>query len=278
MPYSQTIGDANPSYPTHWMYNRDSLRMFYSRHEENPMLYDPATGAITAQGTRTMAVLDALTGVRKQRLRYGLAAQAEGAVYEEWDQSVHLIYAEAMPVCTRFIAAQDWGYTHAGVFGVWAIDNDGGMYLVCQVYRTGRTIDWWVETATALQREFGRFETVACDPAEPAYIAAYQRAGLNARAADNAVLPGINAVKQRLAQRRLAIVRDSLRQSDETLVDARKPSRVEDEFPMYVWSDRVGKEVPVKEYDHGMDMARYAVMAMEKGIGPVRITENIFYA
>ena len=264
MPYSQTIGDCNPSYPSHWMYNRASLRMFYSKHEENPALYDPATGAITAQGTRTMAVLDALTGVRKERLRYGKPAQAEGAVYDEWDQSVHLIYADAVPECTRFIAAQDWGYTNAGVLGVFAIDGDGRMYLVRQVYQTGRTIDWWKATAAELQAEHGFFETVECDPAEPAYIAAYQQAGLNARPADNAILPGINAVKQRLKERRLFVVRDSLRQTDQSLADARKPCKVEDEFAAYVWADRIGKEVPVKEHDHGMDMCRYAVMGVDR--------------
>ena len=268
MPYAQTIGDCNPSYPSHWMYNRPSLRMFYSRHEENPMLYDQATGEITVQGQRTMSVLDALTGVRKQRLRYGIPAQAEGAVYDEWDQSIHLIYADRVPKCERYIASQDWGYTNAGVLGVWAIDGDGGMYLVAQVYQTGRTIDWWKATALDLDREYN-LEAIPCDPAEPAYIDAYRQAGLPAFAADNAVLPGINAVKQRLAARRLFVVRDSLRRVDESLAEARKPSRVEDEFAAYVWADKTGKETPVKEHDHGMDMVRYAVMHLDQGTGPL---------
>jgi len=276
MPYSQTIGDANPSYPSHWMYQRPSLRMFYSRHEENPSLYDPATGDITAQGVRTMGVLDALTGVRKERLRYGRPAQAEGAVYDEWDASIHLIYADAVPACTRFVASQDWGYTNAGVFGVWGIDGDGRMYLVRQVYQTGRTIDWWKEQARSLQDEFGRFERVACDPAEPAYIAAYQEAGLNAYAGDNAVLPGINAVKQRLAQKRLFVVRDSLRHVDDALAETRKPHQVEDEFASYVWADKIGKEQPVKDNDHGMDMVRYAVMLVDNGLQPVRTRPSLY--
>jgi phage terminase large subunit len=250
------------------MYNRPSLRMFYSRHEENPMLYDQATGEITVQGQRTMSVLDALTGVRKQRLRYGIPAQAEGAVYDEWDQSIHLIYADRVPKCERYIASQDWGYTNAGVLGVWAIDGDGGMYLVAQVYQTGRTIDWWKATALDLDREYN-LEAIPCDPAEPAYIDAYRQAGLPAFAADNAVLPGINAVKQRLAARRLFVVRDSLRRVDESLAEARKPSRVEDEFAAYVWADKTGKETPVKEHDHGMDMVRYAVMHLDQGTGPL---------
>jgi phage terminase large subunit len=215
-----------------------------------------------------MAVLDALTGVRKERLRYGKPAQAEGAVYDEWDQSVHLIYADAVPECTRFIAAQDWGYTNAGVLGVFAIDGDGRMYLVRQVYQTGRTIDWWKATAQELDAAY-HLEAVACDPAEPAYIDAYGAAGLPAFAADNGVLPGINAVKERLAQRRLFVVRDSLRTTDQALSDARKPCKVEDELPMYTWADKVGKEQPIKENDHGCDMVRYAVRHVDGGVGPL---------
>lgn len=260
MPYSQTIGDCNPSYPAHWMYHRDSLRVFYSRHEDNPALYDPKTGAITAQGTRTMGVLDALTGVRKQRLRYGKPAQAEGAIYTEWDESVNLIYDA--PKCERFIAAQDWGYTNAGVLGVWAIDGDGRMYLVAQVYQTGKRIEWWVDTAKRLQEEFGYFEALPCDPSEPAYIDAYASAGLPALAANNDVRPGIDAVAQRMADKQLFVVRGSLRVADETLREARGPTCLEDEIPAYVWADNKSKEQPVKENDHALDMMRYAVMHM----------------
>ena len=272
MPYAQTIGDCNPSYPTHWMYQRGSLRMFYSRHEDNPTLYDPKTREITEQGARTMAVLDSLTGVRKERLRYGRPAQAEGAVYTEWDQSVHLIYADALPTPRRFIAAQDWGYTNPGVLGVWGMDGDDNMYLVAQVYQSGRTIDWWVDQAKALQQKYGRFEACACDPAEPAYIAAYRAAGISAVPADNAVLPGINAVKQRLAEKRLFVVRDSLQSTDEALVEGRRPKCVEEEFPAYVWADKSGKETPIKEDDHGMDMVRYAVAQMERGASTISVS------
>ncbi len=267
MPYAQTIGDCNPAYPTHWMYSRKSLKMFYSKHEENPVLYDQEAGEITEQGKRTLAVLDSLTGVRKQRLRYGKPAQAEGAVYEEWDQSIHLVYPDAVPEIRRYVAAQDWGYTNAGVLGVWGVTGDNDMYLVAQVYQTGRTIDWWAETAKELQEEYGRFDAVACDPAEPAYIAAYRKAGLNAVEADNSVLPGINRVKKRLAEKRLFVVRDSLRSADMSLVEKHLPKSVEEEFPMYVWAGKAGKEAPVKENDHGMDQVRYAVAQVDKPRG-----------
>jgi phage terminase large subunit len=245
------------------MYHRDSLRLFHSKHEENPALYDQRTGAITEQGKRTMSVLDALTGVRKQRLRFGMPAQAEGAVYDEWDESVHRIYADQVPEIRRYIGGQDWGYTNPGVFGAWGVDGDGRMYLLHQIYQTQRTIDWWQEQIKLLQRKLGRFDAVLCDPSEPSHIQSFRNAGINAQPADNARTPGIDAVKRRLAEKRLFVVRDSLQRADDSLVENRKPCRVEDEFPMYVWADKKAKEEPVKEDDHGMDMTRYTVMYLD---------------
>jgi len=266
VPYSQTIGDANPAYPTHWMYRRASLRLFYSKHEENPELFyqfpDPRAGEITEQGKRTMAVLDALTGVRKQRLRYGKAAQAEGAIYTEYDEAIHRVYANQAPKrYARYVAAVDWGYRHAGAIGVLGLTGDGVMYLVAQLYHTGRRDDWWKDRAVELNEEFG-IEAFACDPSQPAYIDKFKDAGLNAFGADNAVIPGINAVKKRLAEKRLFLVRDSLRQPDQTLIEAQKPHQIEDELPAYVWATK-GKEMPVKENDDGVDMLRYAIMHVD---------------
>jgi len=273
MPYSQTIGDVNPAWPTHWIYNRSSLRLFHSRHSENPALFDQETGEITAQGERTMAVLEALTGLRRIRLLDGKAARAEGVIYEAWDEGVHLIYADVVPRLRRHVAGQDWGYTHPGVLGVWGLDNDGRMYLVAQVYRTKKTIDWWIEQAQALDEEFG-IEAFVCDPSEPAYIEQYQQAGLNAVAGFNPVRPGINAVQERLAtagdgRPRLFIMRDSLRQPDIALQSEKRPHAVEQEFPGYVWADRKAKEQPVKEFDDGLDMMRYAVTYVDGGAGQI---------
>lgn len=271
MPYAQTIGDANPAYPAHWMYHRATLRIFYSRHEDNPTLYNQVTGELTEQGKKTMAVLDALTGVRKERLRYGRPSQVEGAVYEEWDESIHLIADEAAPKTFRYyFAAQDWGFTNPGVLGVFGVDGDDRMYLVRQVYQTGQTIDWWQDTAVALEKEYGRFRTVECDPSEPAYIAAYMSKGLRARKGNNQIRPGINAVKERLKNKRLFVLRSSLQDVDQTLLEARLPASVQDEFPAYAWANRVAKEEPIQKHDHGMDMVRYAVQWMDRVKGWAR--------
>jgi len=234
--------------------------LFYSRHEENPSLYDPETGAITEQGQRTLAVLNALTGIRRQRLLEGKPAQAEGVIYEEWDETVHLVYET--PICQRFVAGVDWGYRNPGVILLLGLTGDGAAYLIAQIYRTGETDDWWLERAKELKQEY-HVEVFICDPSEPAYISKWQNAGINAIAGQNAVLPGISAVKSRLADNRLFIVRDNLRYVDEILKTERKPYRLEDELPGYVWADKKAKEQPVKEDDHACDALRYVVMHID---------------
>lgn len=255
--YPQTIGDANPSWPQHWMYHRQATRRFFSWHKDNPMLYDPETGEITEQGERSLARLGSLTGLRKTRLFYGKAAQAEGAIYDEYDDSIHLIYADAAPVFYRHIAGVDWGFRNPGAIAVMGIEGkSGAAYIIAQHYHTGKVDDWWRDRALELDEEYG-IEAFVCDPSEPAYIEKFRRAGLNAIAGFNAVMPGINAVKTRLADGRLWFVRDSLIMVDESLKAAHKPYRIQDEFASYIWADKRTKDTPVKEDDHGMDTIRY---------------------
>jgi phage terminase large subunit len=264
IPHSQTIGDCNPAWPTHWMYNRPSLKIFYSHHTENPVLYDQDTGEITQQGERTIGVLSALTGVRRTRYLEGKPAQAEGIVYDEWDPSYHLI-AEA-PECSRHIAGVDWGYRKPGCIIVFGIDGDDNAYVKAQIYRREETIDWWAARAQELRDEF-KIETFICDPSEPGYIEKFRLAGLNSQKANNAILPGINAVKDRFGRDGLFVIIDNLRYTDSGLLSERKAHKLQDEFLSYVWSNVKTKEIPIKEDDHAMDVLRYVTMYIDRPVG-----------
>ena len=268
MPYAQTIGDMNPAYPAHWIYRRESLQMFYSWHRENPMLYDQDTGEITEQGQRTMAVLEALTGTRKKRLKDGMPAQAEGAVYDEWNDEHHLVDRFDIPDDWRRFCAVDFGYTNPFVCQWWAVDNDGRMYLYRQYYMTQRTVRAHAARLRALTGDEA-IETAVCDhDAEDRATLAEE--GISNCAADKRVSVGIDKVKERLkpaadGRPRLFILRDGLAEVDPALTEKRLPLTTEDELPGYVWSDRAAKEVPIKEHDHGMDALRYAVMYLDGG-------------
>jgi len=166
------------------------------------------------------------------------------------------------------IASVDWGFTNPGVIQVWALDGDGRMYRVCEVYQTRRTITWWAETAARLEREHG-VEVFVCDPSEPSFIQELVNAGLQARQANNEVTRGIQAVQDRIKRAgdgrpRLFFFRDALTERDEVLAEAKKPTCTEEEIDAFVWpkdvSGKAVKEQPVKLDDHGCDTMRYAVL------------------
>ena len=267
MPYSQTIGDMNPAYPAFWSYHRPSLKLFYSHHRENPSLFNQATGEITEQGKRTMAVLDALTGLRRTRLRDGKPAMAEGAIYTNWDESVHLIDSFPIPANWRRFRVIDFGYTNPFVCQWWAVDNDNRLYLYREIYYTERTV--LVHSKQINELSSGeRIEATICDH-DAEDRATLRENGISNIAAQKAVDIGIGKVLDRLALRNdkkpgLYIMRDALVEVDTKLKKTKKPLCTRDEVAGYAWANHKTKEVPVKKDDHGMDAERYMVMHIDK--------------
>lgn len=286
MPYQQIMGDCNPDAPTHWIKQRANagkLLLLESRHEDNPVLWDRGKQAWTPFGVEYIAILDALTGVLKQRLRFGKWVQAEGIVYDNYDAAVHLVTKVQLiqwgilrdtgeintdAVKTMFVAV-DWGYTNPGVMQLWGLDGDRRLYLLRERYQTKKLIGWWAEQGKAWRERHGPLMFV-CDPAEPAYIQELKNAGLRAVAANNEVSPGIQAVQKRLAvqkdgRARLYLFRDALEEADQDLIREKKPYATAQEFDGYVWKEKSRKEEPEKVNDHGVDALRYACMYADKG-------------
>lgn len=288
IPYQQLIFDCNPQMPSHWIKQRAKrdLRLIPSRHEDNPELWDRAQGCWTARGEQYLAVLDALTGVRKDRLRYGRWVMAEGMVFEAWDPVRHVIDTLPFGVAEfRTVAASvDWGFTNPGVIEVWGEDGDGRLYLLHEVYQTHKTIDWWVERAKQARDQYG-VRTFVCDPSEPAYISQFNAAGLRAVGANNAVAPGIQTVQQRLpvtadGRPRLFVLRTALAERDAARDEQKCPCGLLEEIEGYVWdtsSNRKRGEEPVKHDDHSMDALRYACVYFERSgpsVAPVSLSKS----
>lgn len=271
-PFAQIFGDCNPGPPSHWIKHRPSLTFLVSRHVDNPTLH-AASGEITERGRKTMSVLDNLTGVRRARLRDGLWVAAEGTVYaDEWSEERNLVEGDSTPPALRCVVGVDWGYRSPGVMLVFRVDGDGRMFLVREIYRTGKLIGWWVDQARKIRDEF-RPEMFACDPAEPSNIQELQNAGLPVVGAFNDIERGIQAVKERLipagdGRPRLVIAKDCNRERDESLVSARMATSVVDEFTLYVYpKGQDGKplrELPVDADNHGLDSLRYAVAYVDR--------------
>lgn len=280
-PYSQIMGDCNPGPPTHWILHRPTLKVFYSRHEDNPTLFDPETGERTARGNVTMAVLDALTGVRYKRGRLGLWEAAEGQVYEEFNPAIHLIDRFEIPSTWRRFRIVDFGYTNPFVCLWVAVDHDGRMFAYREIYHTQRLVEDHARQIVALSKGEAIDTTVTDHDAEDR--ATLERYGIPTTAAHKEVSPGLQAVSIRLrtagdGKPRLFFMRDSLVERDQDLADKYKPTSTIDEFPVYVWPKNQDgkpiKEAPIKENDHGMDAIRYGVMYLDRPTETIRIGQS----
>lgn len=287
--FQQLLADCNPAQPTHFLKQRadtGTIKMLTSRHEDNPRLYDKIDVTAldspvrefmfspTPAGVAYLKRLDALTGVRLQRLRYGRWVAAEGAIYDEYDSDVHLLDRFEIPVEWPRYWSIDWGFTNPFVCQRWAEDPDGRLYLYAETYRTQRTVD---QHATEILSEVTDGQGNWVEP-KPQFITADHDAGdrvmftkmtgLPTRAAKKDVLNGIQAVQRRFrvakdGRPRIFFLRNAVRNVDTDLVEAGKSACTVDEIPGYVWKDGA-KEEPVKPSDdHGEDAKRYLVAELD---------------
>lgn len=270
-PYGQVLGDCNPGPPHHWILKRPTLKVFESRHEDNPSLW--ANGVWTERGKRTLEVLDALTGVRKQRLRHGLWVAAEGQVYEGWDPALHLIDPFTLPRAWSRFWAVDFGYTNPFSLGWWAMDPDGRLYLYREIYHTQRLVEDHARQAVDVSaRDRDPTPTaVVCDHDAEGRATFERHARVATDAAVKDIQAGIQAVAARLRKAgdgkpRLLVFKNCLVERDARLDEKRLPTCAQEEFGSYIWDVNNGRkkgELPVDKDNHAMDMMRYAVVFVD---------------
>jgi len=155
-PFSQIIADCNPGPADHWILKRrdsGALHLLESRHEDNPTLYH-ADGTLTERGQLSMATLDALTGVRKQRLRYGRWVGAEGQFFELWDEAKHTCPPFAIPRDWPVWGAFDYGFVHNTAFGLFT-RHEGIVYQIGEHVQNKQTIRAHAEAMHALCARVG---------------------------------------------------------------------------------------------------------------------------
>lgn len=275
-PYTQVIGDANPAPCSHWMYSRRDnglLTMLYSIHEDNPSLFDDY-GNKTIQGIKTMSILNKLRGVYKIRLKDGKCGSPEGQVMD-YNPAHHLIKPPKdwpiNPVTGKQEPPPDWERIRSIDFGAdkpfccawWAFDYDRRMYCYRYIYMTMRTVRAHSKQINELSKGEYILTTVCDHDLEDRMT--LEENGIPNEAAYKPILYGINKCNERFAVSeiddlpRIFIVEDSLVEIDERLQRNKQPYRGEQEFDLYVWSNKA-KEAPVDAHNHFIDQLRYAVV------------------
>ncbi len=276
MPYQQLIADTNPHGASHWLKQRadkGTTTMFQSVHEDNPTLYDHETGEWTERGEDYLSKLDQLTGVNYDRLRLGLWVSAEGIIYDEFREDVHVIEPFEIPEDWKRYWSIDFGYTNPFVCQWWAEDNDGRLYKYREIYQTERIVeDHTAHIMSLVIDSDGNWlepkpAQVICDHDLEDRKTFERYSKLRTLSAKKDVRRGIEAVKKRLrdpgdGKPRIMFFKDALVETDSKLVSNKKPINTVSEFPGYIWSDKkteLGLDQPEKVDDHGMDSMRYVV-------------------
>lgn len=277
LPWQAQWAACNPGPPTHWLKQRSNdgaLRMLTSLHRDNPAYYT-RDGRLTTAGAAYMDILDGLTGVRRARLLHGQWAAAEGLVYEDWNDAVHLVDRFDVPQEWPRYMAVDFGYTNPMVVQWWAVDPDGRAYLYRELYKTQTLVEDMARLALSyMQDRHGKWtepkpKALICDHDAEGRATLARHLKMSTRAADKRVKIGIQQVQSRLrvagdGKPRLMIMRDCTVKRDRRLIDARKPASTAEEVTGYVWADADKKEDTVEKVgDHGLDALRYFTMHID---------------
>lgn len=280
MPYQQLLADTNPGAPSHWLNQRclsGATRMMFSRHEDNPRLHDPATKAWTEEGQRYIGLLEKLTGVRKQRLRYGRWVASEGVIYDEFDPAIHIIEPFEIPDDWPRYWVVDFGYTNPFVLQCWAVDPDGRMVMYRELYHTQRLVEDHARQILSIVAPGGKWieprpRHIICDHDAEDRATLERHLKMGTKAAQKSVSDGIEAVQTRLRVQpdghpRLVIFRNATVERDQSLVDNGKPASTVEEIPGYIWEPdtegKASKDRPRKLDDHGCDDMRYMVQHLD---------------
>lgn len=205
-----------------------------------------------------------LTGHRLRRDYYGEWVDAEGLIYDMWDEDEHVISADLLPIMDSMLAI---GMDHGSTKGEDGVGNTRGILLGIgpHPYDQGLAlyaVDEWAPGAVAdiyqsksLRQWIAgmpdRPRRIYLDPAaESMHLQLADDRVRGVEDADNSVAPGIKMVASLLASGRLFI-------SDACgLLIA--------EFAEYVWDEKAqarGEDKPNKAAgnDHSLDALRYAV-------------------
>lgn len=276
--YKQIVCATNPDHPEHWLKTRaddpeQQLRMYTSRHADNPYLAD-RHGQWTEAGESYVRFLESLTGVRRLRYLNGVWAAAEGMVYGDWREDVNVIEWFEVPADWGTIVSIDFGFNNAFSLQVWRIDPDGRMYLTHEWHQSGKLVEDWARDLKAWLTEQGlRPNAIVCDHDAEDRATLERHLKLPTLPARKGVSRGVQLVESRIRKAgdgrpRLYVFRNALQGRDPIAEERKTPRGVAKEVLGYVWetirgTDGVPKEVPKKLNDHAMDCLRYAVAHLD---------------
>lgn len=207
------------------------------------------------------------SGVYYDRFVLGLWVLAEGMVYDEFDQKIHVIDPIDLPMNWKYYRSIDWGYQNpfCCLFAAYNY-KDNILYIYDEHYKAKKLIEYHAEQIK--KRDNRKIENkeeriyfdktfADHDAQDNAEIKKY---GIHT---SNAVKGEVNSGIQRV-KARLKVI-----DGKPKLYVFKNCENLIREFGLYRWNDkREGyneKEEPVKAEDHALDPLRYLINYLDKG-------------
>jgi PBSX family phage terminase large subunit len=257
-PGARLYGTTNPDGPFHWLkvnYLEKGLTHLKKWHftlDDNPYL-DPAY---------VEALKQEYTGLWFKRFILGLWCIAEGAVYDMWDEKIHVApKPEGNP--DYYLVSIDYGTSNPCAFLLLGIWKDA-IHVIKEYYydstAAGRQLtDAQYSSAlkTFVAESIGendwrvgqlKLRSIILDPSAASFKVQLRNDGFSVRDANNSVIDGIRLVSTKLSSGKLHISPEC-------------PNLIK-EFSSYVWDAKKqvkGEDEPVKKFDHALDALRYAI-------------------
>jgi len=247
---AKIFGTTNPDSPYHWL-KRDYLM-------DNP---DVASWQFTLNDNPELTKDDReylkrqYKGLWYQRFIEGKWVQAEGSVYDFFDEKLHVI--DYAPTYTAsYIVGVDYGTTNPCSFVLIGHDpNRFPNFWIESEYFYDSRVHQRQKTDTEYAEDLQRFlqghpiKAIYIDPSAVSFRVELQKQGItNLYEANNEVIDGIRFVSKLL--------------NNGTLKICKSCTNVIKEFQSYVWdenSSKTGVDKPKKVNDHSLDAIRYAL-------------------
>ena len=266
---ARCLATTNPGSTRHWLRldwilqaSAKNMVVFHFTMDDNPQYFpggDPGPAYIADMKA-------SYTGVFYDRMIKGLWTNAEGAVYDMWDPTRHVIPWDRLPPIKRVLCASiDFGTQHATSVMMLGLGYDRRLYMMDELRidvavnslrqspsQQSKTVRDWLKQPhhpeqTSLTPEWVVVDTAAADFRQELYVD-----GLATQGARKDVGYGIGIVSSLLAKGQL--------------VFTDRCTGWTNEVTDYVWDPKAterGVDEPIKRADDSMDAGRYAVVTTE---------------
>lgn len=273
VPGAQAFVTTNPDNPQHWFKKKyldrigpdeeagqlHNWKAWFFSLDDNPSLTRGYRKSLEAE----------FTGLFYKRFILGLWVAAEGAVFDVWDPSTHIV--DDLPdIVTYFAVGIDYGTTNPTSAVLLGLGADDCLYAVDEwryapsskeLRRTDAQLsegirEWMAQPHDAAQEATGGDITdvpVVVDPAAASFRVQLMQDSVATYPANNDVLYGIRTLTSLLSTGKLRV--------------HRRCQGLIQEFPGYTWDPKAtaeGKDQVLKSADHGLDALRYAIVTTER--------------